>query len=807
MADTAARLAISARRNEVARFTIAVTGIDMTGVPMAMQIRLGRDVPGAPLIALATVGTLAAEGLKLDSVTVTNGVTTSIIKGRINASTMTDATKVPYAGEMGDNTTLAYAMQWTLNGDAQTRLYGDFVVIGSAFGSDNAPSNRPQNYGVSATSGGSSGGSLTFGDQVIRVSIAAIDQLMPLLATATAAAADAKAQAVISTSQASDARSARTAAEAARDQSGTSAATADSAKAAVLAAIGGAPITALLELQAVSIDALQAITERSEGRQASLSQAGRAGLFGWSGADLSSMVAIDAQKGIYIAPAGQNGSQGAWVRVVNPGRRWQASWFGLPNALTTDDSSVMRSIDTLRPAGTAVKFGPGTFKIGNIKIFKPGWWSGAGKLTIIQHSGTSNVDTFGICTQGGTRFSHMRFTGLVTPDNANARFPLYVCARPNETDYPQDSEDHEFDHLWFDGCSTGIRVSYGAAMVNGSPVFFTPNRTSIHHCVLSCTYQDIIPESRDIHIYKNSFLRPDTSDNARPFAHCLRILGCNRVTIEDNYFELPINFVGVAFMLAGVDDGTQPIRSAYRTANDVAYRNNRTVGGLGLQIRTPSGVLRITGNKHWRDPTRTDLQPWIGIYDATPAFFGSIIVQDNHVVGFTTPYFVENTSIHHFRSRGNTFVGNAYAGGVFDAAALLISIAGNDQAGNPLMAPKLIEIIDDTFILSESACIPIVFRGGYAAQWAQTRIIVRGAVLPYSPQPNYQIMQRGGGDGDPLVYLGFGTGLARFSTLDPAAMRVSAGDNIRLDADGWSQFRTNMDRPETIMGSFPPVWA
>jgi hypothetical protein len=193
MADTAARLAISARRNEVSRFTIAVAGIDMTGVAMAMQIRLGRDVPGAPLISLATVTSLAAEGLKFDGVTTTNGVPTSIIKGRINASTMTDASKVPYMGEVGTDSVLAYAMQWTIGGDAQTRLYGDFIVVGSAFGSDGAPTNRPPSYGgSSATYGGSSTGSLTFSDQVIAVTLAGADLVGLEVAKAVAAAATAQ---------------------------------------------------------------------------------------------------------------------------------------------------------------------------------------------------------------------------------------------------------------------------------------------------------------------------------------------------------------------------------------------------------------------------------------------------------------------------------------------------------------------------------------------------------------------------------------------------------------------------------------
>lgn len=196
MPDTAARLALYARRNEVARFTIVVTGIDLTGVAMAMQVRLNRGVPGPPLIALATVATLAAEGLKLDSVTVTNGVPTSTIKGRINQSTMSDAAKVPYAGELGSDTTLAYAMQWTLNGDAQTRIEGDWIVRDTAFGSDNAPTNRPEGYGSRAAHGSASG-SLAFGDQIIQVSIQDSDLLLPLISAATTAAQSAQASAAL----------------------------------------------------------------------------------------------------------------------------------------------------------------------------------------------------------------------------------------------------------------------------------------------------------------------------------------------------------------------------------------------------------------------------------------------------------------------------------------------------------------------------------------------------------------------------------------------------------------------------------
>lgn len=191
MADTAAHLAILARRNEVLRFTIAVVGLDMTNVAMNMQVRLARGTPGAPLIQLSTVNTLSAEGLKFDSVTVTNGITTSVIRGRINQSTMSDATKVPYAGEQGADTILAYAMQWTLNGDANTRLEGDFIVRDTAYGSDNAPTSRPASYRTGQVCGGGSSGSLTFGDQVINVTINGIDLLSAEIGKAAVSAASA----------------------------------------------------------------------------------------------------------------------------------------------------------------------------------------------------------------------------------------------------------------------------------------------------------------------------------------------------------------------------------------------------------------------------------------------------------------------------------------------------------------------------------------------------------------------------------------------------------------------------------------
>lgn len=328
MADTAASLALSARRNEVARFTIAVTGIDMTGVAMAMQIRLGLDVPGAPLISLATVTTLAAEGLKLDSVTTTNGVPTSIIKGRINASTMTDATKVPYMGEIGADSVLAYAMQWTVGGDAQTRLYGDFVVVASAFGSDGAPTNRPPSYGgTQSFSARSSGGSLSFGDQIVTVTLPGVELLSPLVGRTEVAASAAEGSAVTSGNAAASS-------VAARDQSVTAASASAQDRLTILAGLAGhvSPIAIAVatrdQLAATNPDAAV------EGTGALLGEVNRAGAMVFRQGDRSALASIDTDRGVFVPRSGDlSGATGGWLR---PESVLDIEWFGVTGYDTLD---------------------------------------------------------------------------------------------------------------------------------------------------------------------------------------------------------------------------------------------------------------------------------------------------------------------------------------------------------------------------------------------------------------------------------------------------------------------------------------
>ncbi|MFC3579137.1 hypothetical protein [Sphingomonas hylomeconis] len=185
---TAARLPLAAWRNELCVRTIRFVGLDLTGVDMRMQIRLRPDAPGAPLIALATVTTASAEGLKLDSVTTVAGIPTSTVVLRINKTTMTNAAMVPYGGEPGADTGLSYAIQLGGTSVGATRVYGPFIVLANVMDSDGAPTGLVSGYG-NAASGMLpwSAAQLTFGDDVINISIDGIDLLAPLVAAAQAA--------------------------------------------------------------------------------------------------------------------------------------------------------------------------------------------------------------------------------------------------------------------------------------------------------------------------------------------------------------------------------------------------------------------------------------------------------------------------------------------------------------------------------------------------------------------------------------------------------------------------------------------
>ena len=139
---TAAPLALAAWRHETRTFQIIVRGIDLTGQPMALQVRLAPDTPGAPLLALTE-----AAGLSLAPITNDNGVPVSTINGTISQAQME---ALPYSGEVGDPSTFAFNLQLA----GVTRAFGSFAALATVNGADNAPANRPTGYGCATPAAG-----------------------------------------------------------------------------------------------------------------------------------------------------------------------------------------------------------------------------------------------------------------------------------------------------------------------------------------------------------------------------------------------------------------------------------------------------------------------------------------------------------------------------------------------------------------------------------------------------------------------------------------------------------------------------
>lgn len=149
---TTARLDLSVWRNDdMYEFPIRIIGPNLTGVSLRAQIRLAPDTPGAPLAGLGNVTNGNAEGIRLASVAQIDGQWVNDVRLRLNKSTRQ---ALPYSGELGDASPLAWAMQIA----GRTRLVGCVYVLAHTIDSDGAPSNRPERAGVNGGAGLPSGG-------------------------------------------------------------------------------------------------------------------------------------------------------------------------------------------------------------------------------------------------------------------------------------------------------------------------------------------------------------------------------------------------------------------------------------------------------------------------------------------------------------------------------------------------------------------------------------------------------------------------------------------------------------------------
>jgi hypothetical protein len=164
---------------------IFVAGLDLTDIEMRAQVRLYGDVPGAPLVDLLTVANGNAQGLRLVEVTSDDaGLPTSHIELVINETTME---ALPYAGEIGDVTTLAWDWQITIAGRKRRLAKGEFQITGDGVtGAEVAPSNRISPFGLPQRPVADvwSSARMTFGEEQVTVEIDGADLLAPLVKAA-----------------------------------------------------------------------------------------------------------------------------------------------------------------------------------------------------------------------------------------------------------------------------------------------------------------------------------------------------------------------------------------------------------------------------------------------------------------------------------------------------------------------------------------------------------------------------------------------------------------------------------------------
>lgn len=242
----AARLPITADRYTPCLRTLIFRGIDLRGKTLRMQVRLIGDTPGQPLVDLGSVDNAQAQGLALLTVEQDGAIPVSTVQIRINELTME---RLPYSGELGSATALAYDMITTIGGDKRVLMGGPFVIEAGVTGADNAPDNRAYGYGggsgFSDLGGMRVGATLTFGDQPVIITIDGADLLAPMR-NETYAARDA----AIGARDAAAAE--RQASEAARDQASVSRDVATAAQPTYTTQADGEAATAVGKLFAVA---------------------------------------------------------------------------------------------------------------------------------------------------------------------------------------------------------------------------------------------------------------------------------------------------------------------------------------------------------------------------------------------------------------------------------------------------------------------------------------------------------------------------------------------------------------------------
>lgn len=171
--DQTARLPLGGRRWEAYVKTLRFAGVDLTGATFLMDLRLYRNAPGAPALALRTVTNGNAEGLRLVAVEQVDGRPVSVVSIKINETTIEG---LPYIGEAGADAVLVYDLQVDRPGGyKRVWLEGEFWVLAAVTGADGAKPGIIDGAGIHRPRPSFAPGAATFqiGDSVISVDVAA----------------------------------------------------------------------------------------------------------------------------------------------------------------------------------------------------------------------------------------------------------------------------------------------------------------------------------------------------------------------------------------------------------------------------------------------------------------------------------------------------------------------------------------------------------------------------------------------------------------------------------------------------------
>lgn len=181
----------------------------------------------------------------------------------------------------------------------------------------------------------------------------------------------------------------------------TAAAAAGQYRQGIQDAVAGLPTAATLPLQAVSRTIMAGFTGQNAGRQAFLSETGRAGPWEWLAGDQSALVTGDPDQAFCVAPtATPNGSAGAWRRIGIltglPGSGLAlATWAGVMAGGTADQAAKINRLLAL-PGVTSVELPAGIIMTDRAIMLKSGqrlFGQGVGATTIKALPGTVSGQT------------------------------------------------------------------------------------------------------------------------------------------------------------------------------------------------------------------------------------------------------------------------------------------------------------------------------------------------------------------------------------------------------------------------------